>query len=213
MRILFVIGTNRRKGLLYRLCEAMSEGAKANGHEIELVNLYDYQIGPCRGCWACVEKGTCILQDDFNTVFDKVRSADVIVLAAPCYWGNVPGVMKNFFDRHTGYAMRKPKDVSRYAQMGLWEKVHTLMLLMRSFGSKPEMCGKKFIIITAMTVPFPVSHLSGDRSGVVRAMRTYVNNLKGRLVGKMIFSDSLFRFLRNKEKRFLQRAQRIGARL
>jgi len=210
MKVLAVVGTNRRNGLIVRLCSKILEGAKENGHDTELVNLYDYKIGACMGCWACAEGSACILKDDFPVVFEKVRTADVIVLASPCYWGNVTGVMKNFFDRHTGCAMVGPKNASSFSGMSFGKKAKILAAQLKSFGAPPEIAGKRFIIVTSMTVPFPVSHISGDLRGVVGAMKIYVSNLKGRVISKIVYTDSLFRFLKKKERRYMRKARRIG---
>ncbi len=57
LRVLAVVGTSRKNGLVSRMCEKVLEGAADNGHETELINLYDYNIGWCTGCWACADTG------------------------------------------------------------------------------------------------------------------------------------------------------------
>ncbi len=37
-----------------------------------------------------------------------------------------------------------------------------------------------------MTAPFPASHVLGDLPQTVRAMKIYVSNLKGKLIGKLM---------------------------
>ena len=44
MKVLALVGTKRKNGLVSRLCEKILEGAEENGHQIELVNLYDYRL-------------------------------------------------------------------------------------------------------------------------------------------------------------------------
>ncbi|MCT4688890.1 flavodoxin family protein [Vallitalea sp.] len=68
----------------------------------------------CIGCWKCVEKEKCILKDDFEIIFNKLKDADVIIIGSPVYWGDVSSKMKTFFDRHTGYAMVKPKNAHEF---------------------------------------------------------------------------------------------------
>jgi len=137
----------------------------------------------------------------------------VIILGSPCYWGNISGIMKNFFDRHTGYAMYKPSQASQFYKMKWTEKLKTLLSQMKKFGSHPFLRGKRFIIVAAMTVPFPVSHLSGDLSGIVKAMKTYIGKMNGKLIGKIIFTDTLFRFLKNKEERMMKNAYKAGRKI
>ncbi len=62
-------------------------------------------IGRCRGCGACsglLEKGKdniCVFKDDFQTLEDKVREADAIILGAPVYVLQPVGQFKDFVDR------------------------------------------------------------------------------------------------------------------
>jgi len=213
LRVLAVVGTSRKNGLVSRMCEKVLEGAADNGHETELINLYDYNIGWCTGCWACADTGTCVLKDDFAAAFAKVEEADAIVLGSPCYWGNVSGIMKNFFDRHIGCAMRKPPLASQFPKMRFWRKLRELVSQMKDFGPHPHLRGKRFVIVVAMTAPFPASHVLGDLPQTVRAMKIYVSNLKGKLIGKLIFTDTLFRFMKNKEERVMKRAYEMGRRI
>lgn len=97
MKVLAVIGTARRKGNVSELSRQILEGAKVNNHEVELVNLYDYQIRDCMGCWKCVEKGTCVFKDDFQAILNKLKDADVVIIGSPVYWGNITSKMKTFF--------------------------------------------------------------------------------------------------------------------
>jgi hypothetical protein len=84
---------------------------------------------------------------------------------------------------------------------------------MKDFGPHPYLRGKRFIIVTAMTVPFPVSYLSGDLPRTVNAIKTYVANFKGKLIGKVVFTDTLFKFLKNKEGRIMKRAYKMGEKI
>lgn len=86
--------------------EALFGAKEANPDaEIEFVNTVNLNIGRCRGCGACssqLEKGkdnVCIFQDDFQTLEDKVREADSIILGAPVYVLQPVGQFKDFVDR------------------------------------------------------------------------------------------------------------------
>ncbi len=86
--------------------EALFGAKEANPDaEIEFVNTVNMNIGRCRGCGACstqLEKGkdnVCIFQDDFQTLEDKIREADSIILGAPVYVLQPVGQFKDFVDR------------------------------------------------------------------------------------------------------------------
>ncbi|MDY6800531.1 MAG: NAD(P)H-dependent oxidoreductase [Bacteroidota bacterium] len=70
--------------------------------------LNQYSIKPCIGCFSCwINKpGECIYQfeDNFNQLAENLSDADIIVYAFPIYADNIPGVLKNYFDRSVSRA-------------------------------------------------------------------------------------------------------------
>jgi multimeric flavodoxin WrbA len=82
-----------------RLVHAVLAGAKDEGAETELVDLYQQRIGYCTACGTCYAKGECTLPDNFTDLFDRIMNAEGIVLGAPNYIDSVPAPMKAFFDR------------------------------------------------------------------------------------------------------------------
>ena len=212
MKVTAVVGTGRKNGLVSTMCKKVLEGARTNGHETEIINLYDYEIGHCTGCWRCNKLGKCFQEDDFDKVFRKLEDSDAIVVGSPCYWGNVTGILKNFFDRHTAY-MYQPSDLLTIKQMSFKQKITYLKDTMKKFGPKGKITGKKFVLVVAATVPFPISHMSGDVPQTVRAMEIYVKKLKGKTIGKVIYTDTLFKFLKNKEEKKMKKANSIGMKL
>lgn len=103
MKSMKVIGINAsprgKKSSTLRLTNAVLAGAKEEGAETELIDLYTLKIGYCTGCVACYVTGECPLNDDFADVFEKLMDAQGIVLGAPNYVDSVPAPMKALFDR------------------------------------------------------------------------------------------------------------------
>ncbi len=213
MKVLAIIGTNRRKGNIAGMCDKILQGASENGHEAERINLYDYRIEFCRGCWACAQKGKCVIEDDFEKIYCKVEAADVIVLGTPVYWGGVTAIMKAFFDRHTGYAMYQPEGINQVYKKSLPEKLGTMKKELGNFGPKKEFGRKKFILAVALTLPQPSAWLSGDLPNTMKSLSTYVHNLKGKVMQKIVFTDTLFRFRPGKKDKLMEKAYRIGRRI
>ena len=213
MNVLAIVATNRRKGTIVNICTQYLSAAKQAGHETEMINLYDHEIKPCIGCWACAGTNKCVLSDDFESIYNRVERADVILLGVPCYWGNVPGVMKNFFDRHTGCAMFKPKNAAEFHSLTTKEKIKTIIKMAKKFGPNEGMGHKRFVWAVTMTAPFPMAQLSGDLSVTLKALNIYTKKLKGKRIGKIVYTDTLFRFRKNKGNRIMQRAYKMGERL
>lgn len=199
MKVLAISGSPRKEGIVSRLATQVLEGAKENGHETENINLYDYDLNYCRGCWKCAFKGECVLKDDFNALFNKVKEADVLVLASPTYWSNVSGIMKTFLDRQCGMALNHPEGKHLFG-----------MKFPVGLGPSEEMMGKETIYITACTAPYPFNILYGESSNTLRALRAYSENIHAINIGKLIFSDSRFKNQKNKEGRYLQKAYSMG---
>ena len=127
----------------------MKEDAQAKGHLVETVCTNDLQIKPCAGCMACRTKGECLLsQDDSQRVLKMIQDADAVIMGAPCYWGNIPGQMKLLFDRIVYGMMR---DTPRFPQ--------------------PLMKGKKCILLSTCTTPWPWNIWFKQSRGAIRAMR------------------------------------------
>jgi multimeric flavodoxin WrbA len=103
MRVLAIQTSPNEDGLTASMAKAAMEGAKAAGAETELVHLCTLDIGVCQQCgqsWGkCREEGNCTIEDDLNSVRDKIAAADALVLATPVYFGDVYEVFKCFFDR------------------------------------------------------------------------------------------------------------------
>ena len=76
--------------------------AELRGWQVAFVNLYEKNIGYCNGCRACIKTGNCVHKDDVQEISSLIRECNMVVLAAPVYWANVPAVVKNLFDRLYG---------------------------------------------------------------------------------------------------------------
>ena len=102
MNILAINGSPRgTKGNTERLLEPFLQGARDAGARTEVVYLKDQRIEHCLGCFACWTQtpGVCVQKDDMPALLEKVRKADVLVLATPLYVFTFSGLLKDFVDR------------------------------------------------------------------------------------------------------------------
>ncbi len=98
-KILVISTSLRERSNSQALAEAFAAGAASAGHEVELVSLLDKQISFCRGCFACLRLGRCIIKDDAPAIVEKMHDADVIAFASPIYYYEMSGQMKTLLDR------------------------------------------------------------------------------------------------------------------
>jgi multimeric flavodoxin WrbA len=71
------------------------------GADVELLYTSDLKINPCHGDFSCWTKtpGICGQKDDMFMINEKMRQAEVLVLASPVYCDGVTGPMKLLMDR------------------------------------------------------------------------------------------------------------------
>jgi multimeric flavodoxin WrbA/putative sterol carrier protein len=102
MNVLVVNGSPRGRG---SNTEILTKSFLAGVHELgassETVYLIEKKIEYCRGEFGCWTKtpGVCMHHDDMPELLEKIKQADVLVLATPLYVYTVSALMKTFMDR------------------------------------------------------------------------------------------------------------------
>jgi multimeric flavodoxin WrbA len=100
MKKVTIISTSLRPGSNSNmLAEQFAEGAKAAGHEVELISLRGKEIKFCVGCMSCQTTGACVFKDDVPAIMERVLEADVVCWATPIYYYEMSGQMKTLIDR------------------------------------------------------------------------------------------------------------------
>jgi len=103
MKVLAIQTSPNHDGLTAETAKRALKGAESAGHETELVNLNDLVIKKCKACdggWGqCRREGTCIHEDDFAELIEKIQAADALVFTTPVYWWDISESAKTFLDR------------------------------------------------------------------------------------------------------------------
>ena len=102
-RVVVLMGSMRKGGNTDLLVQAFVEGARKE-NDVEVVSVADYKINPCIGCNTCFtrEENKCFQEDDMSKVYDKLRLADLVVIASPVYFYGISAQLKAIVDRlHT----------------------------------------------------------------------------------------------------------------
>jgi putative NADPH-quinone reductase len=105
--VIGILGSPLTDGNTAKLLEKALQGAAAAGCSTEtiLVNNLDFQ--PCMEMMFCKEHDTCIMDDDMQQVYGKIRDADSIIIATPVMTMGIPGRLKSFIDRFQVFFMAK----------------------------------------------------------------------------------------------------------
>lgn len=166
-RMLAILGSPIKGGTIARMLECTADAARNSGWKVDQVNLYEKHFSYCTGCRSCIRTGKCYIEDDIRQITALIKECDVVVLAAPVYWANVPAVVKNLFDRLLGVAM---------------EETATF--------PKPRLSGKKYILLTACNTPAPFSWIFGQSRGAIRCMDEFFRTAGMECVGKAVATNT-----------------------
>ncbi|MBU0485255.1 MAG: flavodoxin family protein [Proteobacteria bacterium] len=99
MDFLALLGSPRKRGNSEILMDAVLDGVKMAGGKVEVVRLCDLDIHGCLGCGGCDKTGKCVVDDDMTLLYDKIISAQRIILASPVYFYGITAQAKAFVDR------------------------------------------------------------------------------------------------------------------
>jgi len=99
MKALGIAGSPRRGGNTETLLDRFLAGAEAAGAEVEKIVAPQLDIAGCIACNGCWDDGLCVVQDDFQDVYEQLVTADVIALASPLFFWNVTAQAKALIDR------------------------------------------------------------------------------------------------------------------
>jgi len=164
MKILVLNGSPRQRGTVSALLKAVT-GPLGAEHEIEWIDACQLNMGYCTGCMVCREKETCVLpEDDAHIVGRKILAADALVIGTPTHWGNMCAPLKLLFDRNVPVFMgESPKGMP-----------------------VPRQKGKKAVLATACTSPWPFNFIFPESRGALRAIKEVLHYGGYKIVGSVV---------------------------
>lgn len=90
MKVIGINGSSRKDGNTAIIIGKVFDELDKEGIETELIQLADYDIEPCRGCFACKGRGNCAFTTDgFTEIFSRIVEANGIILGSPVYSADV----------------------------------------------------------------------------------------------------------------------------
>lgn len=153
MNVLILNSSPRRNGNISRLLQHAAERVVDAGAPCRVINLYDKDIRNCIGCMECRSRLSCPIPDDMPMIADAIKQADRIIIGAPCYWANMPGILKSMFDR-----------------------LAYLFISEGKYGiPSPRLKGRRALIISTATTPMPWARLFGQTSATVKSIKRIFN--------------------------------------
>ncbi len=99
MKVLLLNGSPRNNGTTNTALTEMAKVFKKEGIETEIICVGSLGVSGCRACLACKKSGKCIINDEVNSIAEKLNEADGIVLGSPVYYASPNGSLLSFLDR------------------------------------------------------------------------------------------------------------------
>jgi NAD(P)H-dependent FMN reductase len=105
MQILIISGSRNPEGRTAQLINALRQGIDKAGGSSEVLFLPQMKIERCRQCnsdgWGiCRTEHRCIIEeDDFSSIVEKVKKANLVVFATPVYFSDLSESLRAFLDR------------------------------------------------------------------------------------------------------------------
>lgn len=167
-KIVAIQGSYRENGITTSMLRYATDKVRGLGHEVTYINLFEKKIDFCKGCRKCLEIEECVFKnDDMPEITRLIKSADIIILAAPAYWANTPAIVKNLFDRLLGASMMETKTFP-----------------------KPRLAGKRYIFFTACNTRMPFAKWFGQSSGIIRVVREYFKTSGIKCMGTVVCDNT-----------------------
>ena len=102
-RVAVVWSSPNTDGLTASAKDQFARGLSDARAQVQEIHLNRKKIEHCRACgngWgSCNKKGSCVIQDDFNEIYQTLAEADGIVWISAVYWSDMTECYKAFFDR------------------------------------------------------------------------------------------------------------------
>lgn len=99
MKVLVINGSPHLKGCTDRGLREVEDTLKANGVEVERVNVGNKDVRGCIGCNFCRTHGRCVFNDVVNETAPKFAEADGVIVGTPVYYAGANGQVLAFLDR------------------------------------------------------------------------------------------------------------------
>lgn len=114
-KIIVLVGSMRKGGNTDLLAQAFAKGASM-ANDVEIISVADYKVNPCIGCNSCFKRDnySCFQNDDMAVIYNKLKAADIAVIASPVYFYGISAELKAIIDRlHT--PMRNEFNIKKLA--------------------------------------------------------------------------------------------------
>ncbi|MBN2396089.1 MAG: flavodoxin family protein [Candidatus Atribacteria bacterium] len=101
MNMLLLNGVSEKEDDAYQIYQVIDRCLKESDHQVHSYNLYQMNIAPCMGCFACWidTPGECIINDDGRLIAKELMQHDAVIFLSPVTFGGYSFELKKAVDR------------------------------------------------------------------------------------------------------------------
>lgn len=99
MKVLMLNGSPRAESNTGIALAEMEKVFAKNRIETEIIQVGREVVRGCLGCGYCSKNGKCTIDDIVNSLAEKLKEADGLVLASPVYYASANGTLISLLDR------------------------------------------------------------------------------------------------------------------
>lgn len=103
MRAVCICGSPRKSGSCSYIIDLFIHAFLGAENTAEKIYISDIDMNYYTGCKMCYDSGICVQQDSVLEVVNKLLQADLVLVAAPSYWADIPAQLKTFINRNTPF--------------------------------------------------------------------------------------------------------------
>lgn len=194
-RVLGIVGSYRRGGIVDQAVSEVLEAAREAGAATEKVYLLDCDIAFCDNCRGCTQApgeapGFCVHRDGMSGLIERIEAADTLVLGTPVNFSAVTALFKRFQERLVCYAYWP------------WGQAAPKM-------RRPGM-RKEAVLVTASAMPGLMARLT---TGAMRSLKFAARTVGARPVARLYVGLAAGRKEQPLSAGAVARARRAGKRL
>ena len=105
MKVIGISGSPRKKGNTEIGVRLALEEIEKQGIDVEFVSLAGKEVAPCNACMSCKKQPKCVIEDDFQPIFEQIVEAEGLIVGSPVYFGSATPETMALLDR-LGYVAR-----------------------------------------------------------------------------------------------------------
>lgn len=99
MKVLIINGSPRVDGNTTLAVKELSNVFSLESIDVEVIQVGGKEIRGCIACLSCAKTGKCVFNDVVNTVAEKFKEADGLIVASPVYYAQANSTLVSLLTR------------------------------------------------------------------------------------------------------------------